>query len=198
MVRRRLAGEHAAHLLCHRFREAARGLSRIRHAGQPVESLRGHAHRHDRRPPARGPVRLEDRRQGADRLEHLPAAGRQQGLDLRPRRHLRRQGRGVATQHQRRLDQLRLFRRGKPVRQGTRRHVYDQADGSGPRSRGRLHDRPHVRELLRRDQDPDREGLQHRVLQADRRHRPDRPLDPVRRVLHAAARRRQHDCPERA
>ncbi len=79
-----------------------------------------------------------------------------------------------------------------------RRRVHHQARGPGPRSRGFSDDRRHVRELPRRDQDPDREGLQPRLLQADRRHRPDRALDPVRGVLHAAARRRQYDRAERA
>ena len=123
--------------------------------------------------------------QDPDSLEHLSAAGREQGLGLRPRRHLRRQGRGVAAQHQRRLDQFRVLRRGQPVRARARRRLCHPALRPRRRIRGRGDDRPHVRELPGRNQDADREGLQYRLLQADRRHRADRALDPVRGVLHA-------------
>ena len=44
---------------------------------------------------ARRPAGLEDRQQDSDQVEHLSAAQRQQGLGVRPGRHLRRQGRGV-------------------------------------------------------------------------------------------------------
>ena len=157
-----------------------------------------HPHRHDRRPQPREPVRLEDRPEDPDRLEHLPAAGRQQGLDLRPGRHLRRQGRELAEQHQQRLDQLRLLRRGQPVRRGRAGNYVIRARRRRTGATGRSADRRDVRELAGRDQDPDREGLQPRLHQADRRHRPDRALDPVRGVLHPAARGRQHHGAERA
>ena len=90
------------------------------------------------------------------------------------------------------------FDEANAVRQGARELLHPQARRRQP-GRGDQQDRRcDVRELPGRDQDPDREGLQPRLRQADRRHRPDRALDPVRGVLHAAAGGRQHHGAERA
>ena len=52
--------------------------------------------------------------------------------------------------------------------------------------------RPPVRQLGRRNQDPDREAVQSGFRQTDRRHRSDRQLDHGRGVFHHFAAHRQH------
>jgi hypothetical protein len=53
-------------------------------------------------------------------------------------------------------------------------------------------DRPAVRQLAGRDQDPAREGVRHRLRQADRRHRRAGHAHPRRGVLHHPDPHRQH------
>src|SRR5207302_3491011 len=71
----------------------------VRDARGRVAGLRQHAYRHGRRQDGRRAVRLEARPEDPDLLQHLPAEERQQGVELRSRRHLRRQGRELEETH---------------------------------------------------------------------------------------------------
>ncbi len=76
---------------------------------------------------------------------------------------------------------LRVLRRGAPVRPGAGRLVRDPHRRSRHGARDREAHRRAVRQLLRRDQDDDGEGVRAGVREADRRHRRDHPRRSSRR-----------------
>ena len=87
------------------------------------------------------------------------------------------------------FDEARQIGRGK-----TGWYIMRIADSSQARG-DRRRDRPALRELARRDQDAAREGVRHRLRQADRRHRRPRHAHPDRGVLHHPDPHRQHHGP---
>ncbi len=148
-------------------------------------------HVRDRRPADGRPLRLQGRRPHSHPGDDLAQEGRQPHLGVQPLRHLRRrqEGRGYDAV----LLQLRVLRRGPPVRAGPGRLVRHSHQRPRRRAADRRAHRRAVRQLVRRDEDHDREGVRPGVREAGRRHRRHHPRDRHGRLLHHPAGGGQHD-----
>ena len=115
--------------------------------------------------------------------------GRRHHVGVQHRRHLRRRRR-------RRQDAdvlpIRLPRRESRAGPGAGRLVRREDFRSGAGRRSQPHVRRDVRELVRRDEDDDGEGIRRRVREADRRHRQHHDCHLVDGAVHVRPGRGEH------